>query len=108
MTPPDVVIDGRLPAIAKAQPYPLLFATVGGAHLYGFPSPDYDWDLRGVHILPPSEVVGLKEGPHTRTVEEKRDGFELDLVTHDVRKSWACCCGGMATASNSCFRRSSW
>jgi len=31
--------------------------------------------------LPPSEVVGLKEGPDTLTIEEKRDGFELDLVT---------------------------
>jgi len=83
---PAVTIDARLPAIAKAQPYPLLFATVSGAHLYGFPSPDSDWDLRGVHVLPPAEVVGLKEGPDTLTIEEKRDGFELDLVTHDVKK----------------------
>ena len=44
---PAVTIDARLPAIAKAQPYPLLFATVSGAHLYGFPSPDSDFDLRG-------------------------------------------------------------
>jgi uncharacterized protein len=86
LTLPDIVIDARLPAIAKEQPYPLLFATVSGAHLYGFPSPDSDWDLRGVHVLPPSEIVGLKEGPDTLTVEEKRDGFELDLVTHDVKK----------------------
>jgi len=81
-----VAIDARLPEIAKAQPYPLLFATISGAHLYGFPSPDSDWDLRGVHVLPPEEVVGLKEGPDTLTIEEKRDGFELDLVTHDVKK----------------------
>jgi predicted nucleotidyltransferase len=85
----DVTIDARLADIARAQPYPLLFATVSGAHLYGFPSPDSDWDLRGVHVLPPSEVVGLKEGPDTLTIEEKRDGFELDLVTHDVKKFFA-------------------
>jgi len=24
-----------------------LFATISGAHLYGFPSPDSDYDLRG-------------------------------------------------------------
>jgi uncharacterized protein len=82
----EVATDPRLPGIAQRQPYPLLFATVSGAHLYGFPSPDSDWDLRGVHVLPPSEVVGLKEGPDTLTVEERRDGFELDLVTHDVKK----------------------
>jgi predicted nucleotidyltransferase len=72
--------------IAAAQPYPLLFATVSGAHLYGFPSPDSDWDLRGVHVLPPRELLGLREGPGTLTVEQKTDGFELDLVTHDARK----------------------
>jgi hypothetical protein len=33
---------------AARHPYPLLFATISGAHLYGFPSPDSDYDLRGV------------------------------------------------------------
>lgn len=86
MRPLDVTIDARLEGIARAQPFPLLFATVSGAHLYGFPSPDSDWDLRGVHVLPPAELLGLTEGPDTLTIEEKRDGFELDLVTHDVKK----------------------
>jgi predicted nucleotidyltransferase len=85
MTAP-IAIDPRLRDIAAAQPYPLLFATVSGAHLYGFPSPDSDWDLRGVHVLPPRELLGLRTGPDTMTVEEKTDGFELDLVTHDARK----------------------
>jgi predicted nucleotidyltransferase len=86
MSRPHVVIDARLSEIARRQPYPLLFATVSGAHLYGFPSPDSDWDLRGVHVLPPTELLGFKEGPATLTVEEKRADFELDLVTHDVKK----------------------
>ena len=86
MKSPEVKIDGRLTGVARAQPYPLLFATVSGAHLYGFPSPDSDWDLRGVHVLSAAEVVGLKEGPDTLTIEEKTDDFELDLVTHDVKK----------------------
>jgi predicted nucleotidyltransferase len=68
------------------QPYPLLFATVSGAHLYGFPSPDSDYDLRGVHILPAREVVGLS--PLRETVESQGvfSGVEIDLVTHDVAK----------------------
>jgi predicted nucleotidyltransferase len=81
-----VASDPRLRAIAAAQPYPLLFATVSGAHLYGFPSPDSDYDLRGVHILPPAEVVGLEEGPATLEVAELRPDLELDLVTHDAKK----------------------
>lgn len=53
-------IDPRLHRIVAAQPYPLLFATISGAHLYGFPSPDSDYDLRGAHVLPLDAVVGLE------------------------------------------------
>jgi hypothetical protein len=41
------------------HPYPLLFTTISGAHLYGFPSADSDYDLRGVHILPVRDAVGM-------------------------------------------------
>jgi len=69
----------------QRHPYPMLFATVSGAHLYGFPSPDSDWDLRGVHILPASKVLGL--GPLEETYEvTENSSIELDLVTHDARK----------------------
>ena len=47
----------QLDAEVARHPYPLLFATVSGAHLYGFPSVDSYFDLRGCHILPPREVV---------------------------------------------------
>lgn len=30
-------IDPRLEPIIAAQPYPMFFATISGAHLYGFP-----------------------------------------------------------------------
>jgi predicted nucleotidyltransferase len=46
-----------LKAELSEQPYPLLFATVSGAHLYGFPSPDSDYDIRGVHVLPVSNEL---------------------------------------------------
>lgn len=78
--------DSRLNAIAARQPYRLVFATVSGAHLYGFPSPDSDWDLRGVHVLPWREVAGLVTGPDTTAIERIDDGLELDLVTHDAAK----------------------
>ncbi len=78
--------DQQLSKIAIAQPFPLLFATVSGAHLYGFPSPDSDYDLRGVHILPLVEVIGLNKGPETIEVSELQQDLELDLVTHDIKK----------------------
>jgi predicted nucleotidyltransferase len=70
----------------EQHPYPLTFATVSGAHLYGFPSPDSDFDLRGVHVLPLKEVVGLQTGPETIERSGVQDGLEIDLVTHDARK----------------------
>ena len=47
------------------HPYPLLFVTISGAHLYGFPSPDSDFDLRGVHLLPLRDIVGMPEVAET-------------------------------------------
>jgi hypothetical protein len=68
------------------HPYPMLFATVSGAHLYGFPSRDSDFDLRGVHILPAAEVVGLLPKRETIEFSGLRYGLEMDLVTHDILK----------------------
>jgi predicted nucleotidyltransferase len=77
---PQLVID-----TVTSHPYPLIFATISGAHLYGFPSPDSDYDLRGVHILPAPEVLGLIQGEET--IQRMLDGPpEVDLVTHDAAK----------------------
>ncbi|MFE4594522.1 nucleotidyltransferase domain-containing protein [Streptomyces laurentii] len=75
-----------LSAVVAEQPDPLLFATVSGAHLYGFPSRDSDVDLRGAHLLPVAALLGLREPDETRTRMWIRDGVEMDLVTHDLRK----------------------
>jgi len=79
-------LNPKLLAAVKRQEYPMVFVTVSGAHLYGFPSPDSDYDLRGVHVLPIRDVVGLDIGTETIEVSEDRDGVQLDLVTHDITK----------------------
>jgi uncharacterized protein len=68
------------------HPYPLLFATISGAHIYGFPSQNSDFDLRGAHVLPLDEVLGLRMRHETIEKEHVRNGMEIDLVTHDVGK----------------------
>src|SRR5882757_9138041 len=78
--------SAELHGIVSDQPYNLLFATVSGAHLYGFPSKDSDVDLRGVHVLPAAEVVGLRRGPETLDRTWMRADAEIDLVTHDAAK----------------------
>jgi uncharacterized protein len=73
-----------------AHPYPLLFAAISGAHLYGFPSPDSDFDLRGAHILPLQKVVGLATSDETIEISSDPatdpDHLEFDIVSHDIKK----------------------
>jgi uncharacterized protein len=72
--------------VLEAQPYPLLFATITGAHLYGFPSPDSDLELRAAHVLPLEKVVGMNVRDETIQHSRVIEGLKMDMVSHDVRK----------------------
>jgi hypothetical protein len=74
-------LAGKLPV-----DHPLLFATISGAHLYGFPSPDSDVDVRGSFVLPLDALLGLKSVEETVTRTYQHEGREVDFVAHDVRK----------------------
>jgi predicted nucleotidyltransferase len=79
----------KLQRQVDAHPYPFVFVTISGAHLYGFPSADSDFDLRGVHLLPLDQVLGLDPGEETVEKTGVHDGIEMDLVTHDAKKFFA-------------------
>lgn len=70
--------------VARRGPEPV-FATISGAHLYGFASPDSDVDLRGAFLLPARAVLGLHPPDETIAIEDKTK-IDLDWVAHDVRK----------------------
>ncbi|GAA3924394.1 nucleotidyltransferase domain-containing protein [Actinomadura viridis] len=78
--------EGMAERLAEEHPYPRAFLTVSGAHLYGFPSLDSDVDLRGVHLLPLEEIVGLETGRETVGWTWDHAGVEADVVTHDLVK----------------------
>ncbi len=78
-----------LTEVIESQPYPLMFLTISGAHLYGFPSDDSDYDLRGVHVLPIRKVIGLYPVRETIELSEIEANLEIDLVTHDLKKFFA-------------------
>jgi hypothetical protein len=62
---------GRLRREVERHPYPLIFATISGAHLYGFPSPDSDYDLRGGE--PEYDLFNLPAAPlRTRLARRAR------------------------------------
>ncbi|MEX0783994.1 MAG: nucleotidyltransferase domain-containing protein [Dehalococcoidia bacterium] len=80
--------------IAEHQPYPRLFVTLSGADLYGFPSADGDYDMRGAHALPLRDMVaGSLRGGGLDTIRgmtvevlDKNRAPEMDLVSHDIGK----------------------
>jgi predicted nucleotidyltransferase len=73
-----------LAQVARKGPPPV-FATISGAHLYGFASPDSDVDLRGAFMLPARVLLGLHPPAETLTIEDK-SSIDLDWVAHDIRK----------------------
>jgi predicted nucleotidyltransferase len=82
----QIINYDKLRRQVDAHPYPLVFATISGAHLYGFPSANSDFDLRGTHVLPLQQIVGLDAGEETVEKSGICDGMEMDLVTHDIKK----------------------
>jgi predicted nucleotidyltransferase len=59
-----------------------IFYTLSGAHLYGFPSSDSDYDIRGCHILDKREICGLNM---PKDVIERMTG-DIDFVSFDIKK----------------------
>lgn len=74
-----------LKPIVASGPTPL-FATISGAHLYGFASADSDVDIRGSFVLPIDKIIGLESAEETWQVSKEIDGLEVDWVAHDVKK----------------------
>lgn len=63
-----------------------LFVTITGVDLYGFPSPDSDYDLRGAIVL--SAGIGQRRRKRRSTIFRiaEANGLEVDLVLHDIAK----------------------
>lgn len=74
----------HLASVACSGPEPV-FATISGAHLYGFASLDSDVDLRGAFLHPAREVLGLFPPPETIRIDDQT-AIDLDWVAHDLRK----------------------
>jgi predicted nucleotidyltransferase len=76
----------RLRRVVDEAKVATLFVTVSGAHLYGFPSPDSDVDLRGCHQWPLRRCVGLNAPDETIDRTFYDGDLQIDLVSHEVRK----------------------
>jgi predicted nucleotidyltransferase len=74
---------GRRFLAARGAPNPLIVG-VTGAHYYGFPSPDSDLDLKGIHVAPTAAAVSLSPPPETVDVLEVFEGLEIDYTSHEL------------------------
>ncbi len=71
-----------------------LVVLLSGAHAYGFASPDSDLDLKAVHVVPTSLLVGLEMAPPARDRMEVIDGVEIDYTSNEVGPVLAGLLGG--------------
>lgn len=86
MLVPNLQIGERFLA-AYPPPGKVLLVGITGAHLYGFPSPDSDLDLKGIHLCPLDDLLGLENPKDTHDALTMFEGVECDLTTHEARKA---------------------
>jgi hypothetical protein len=63
-----------------------LFVTISGAHLYGFSSPDSDFDVRGCHLMGLEAALSIMTQKETAEYTGIENGREIDFVSHDASK----------------------
>jgi len=67
----------------RADFHPILVGLTG-SHYYGFPSPDSDLDLKGIHVAPLESIISLD--PPEETIDETAvfEGQEIDFTSHEL------------------------
>ena len=62
-----------------------LVVALSGAHAYGFPSPDSDLDIKGIHVDATRAVIGLRSSPPHAERMETIDGVEIDYTSNEIK-----------------------
>ncbi len=74
-----------------------LVIALTGAHAYGFPSPDSDLDLKGVHVEPTRRLVGLDRVESHASRFETIDGVEIDYASNEIGQVLLGLCKGFGS-----------
>lgn len=83
MTPHQEAVATRFLAEAGTK-RDVVVVALSGAHAYGFPSPDSDLDLKGVHLAPTRTWLGLgREAPPVEQIQFI-EGVEVDYSSHEL------------------------
>ena len=86
MADQDLALPDFRPFLDGIEPrHRRIFVTISGAHLYGFPSADSDYDLRGCFVIPTLRLFGLER--YRETIERLDEGQNPnDVVLHEAAK----------------------
>lgn len=57
---------------------------LSGTHAYGFPSPDSELDLKGIHVDPTAQLLGLDKIVTGANRLEVIDGVEIDYSSNEL------------------------
>jgi predicted nucleotidyltransferase len=89
MSEPPASASADAPALRRLlihlPPRPLLLS-LAGSRLYGFPSAGCDYDIRGVHLLPPESVLRIERPLETFESKFTAEGLAVDLISLDLRR----------------------
>jgi predicted nucleotidyltransferase len=86
MLTPNLEI-GRRFVDSEKPPGKILLCAVTGSHHYGFPSQDSDLDLKGIHLSPTADLLGLTDPVETRDRLTVFEGVECDYTSHEAKKA---------------------
>lgn len=76
----------QLAKISKQYVPNPIFLSISGSHLFGFDSPDSDYDVRGCHIAPLKEIISLHQPKQTIEFVKVIEELDMDIVSHEVGK----------------------
>ena len=82
--PDSKPIPQALHQFINQHPLPMGLAVTTGSHLYGFPAPGSDYDIRGYHQRSLEQVLGLDEAD--QTVHRFLQDPPAEILTHELRK----------------------
>lgn len=81
---PDLDLARRYLAACEL-PGRVLLCGITGSHYYGFASPDSDLDLKGIHVAPIRQLLGLGRPPEAFDRIEDFEGRECDITLTEAR-----------------------
>lgn len=83
---PDDVLHKFL---RKAMPSKLLVVAVSGTHAYGYPNRSSPIELKGLHVEPTENLVGLSVPPKAHSWVGEYDGYRIDYSSLELGEGCA-------------------